>query len=686
MPAKRRITAEDLYRFHLVKDLRISPDGKHVVYVVERVDRKTEKKHTNLWLVSTRGGAPKPFTTGDHRDFMPRWSPDGRTLAFLSNREDEKQPQIYLIDLDGGEARRLTDFRGEVGEMVWSPDGTRLLIQFRKKDPEIVAMEKDPKKRERGLVERHITRMFYKLDGYGFLPKDRWHLYLVDVRTGKMTQLTDGPYDETGPTFTPDGKWIVFVSNRSEDPERDPDAVDLWRIPATGGDMERIPTPYGPKHAPSVSPDGRFIAYYGHEGKNEWWRNQSLWVVPWEGGEAQNLTQAHDLHTAVDIINDVIGAWATPRPLWSPDGETLYFPVALHGKVQVRRIRRDGSAMETLIDEPAAVGFFDLDRAGQRLAYFMGTLTDPGQVYVLDLRRRRSRQLTRLNPWLRRVDLGTVEEVWFTGKDGYRLQGWIVKPPDFDPAKQYPAIMEIHGGPQTQYGFAFMHEFYYLAAQGFVVGFSNPRGGRGYGEEHTRAIWGRWGTYDYEDLMAWADYLEQLPYIDPKRMGVTGGSYGGYMTLWIIGHTNRFRAAVAQRVVSNFISMWGTSDFNWVFQNPLQAGPPWEDLQKYWERSPIAYLGNAETPTLIIHSEQDHRTPIEQGEQAYIALKYKGVPTAFVRFPGEPHGLSRVGRTDRRIARLNHILRWFQTYLKEGNSALDKEPTPFREEVRDGYK
>ncbi len=660
---KRTITAEDLYRFHLVKDLRISPDGQWVVYVVERVDRKTEKKYTNLWLAPTQGGRPKPFTTGDQRDFMPRWSPDGRTIAFLSNRDDEKQPQIYLIDLDGGEARKLTDFRGEVGEMVWSPDGTRLLLQFRKKDPEIVEMEKDPKKRERGLVERHIARMFYKLDGYGFLPRDRWHLYLVDVRTGKMTQLTDGPYDETSPTFSPDGKWIVFASNRSEDPDRKPDAVDLWRIPAAGGEMERIPTPYGPKHSPAVSPDGRFIAYYGRIGEGEWWRNQSLWVVPWEGGEARNLTQDHDLHAAVDIINDVIGAWATPRPLWSPDGGWLYFPVALHGKVQLRRIRPDGSEMETLIDEKGAVGFFDLDREGRRLAYFFGTLTDPGQVYVLDLKRDRARRLTNLNAWLRRVDLGTVEEVWFTGRDGYRLQGWIVKPPGFDPAQKYPSIMEIHGGPQTQYGFAFMHEFYYLAAQGFVVYFSNPRGGRGYGEEHPRAIWGRWGTYDYEDLMAWADYMEGQPYIDPERMGVTGGSYGGYMTLWIIGHTRRFRAAVAQRVVSNFISMWGTSDFNWIFQRPLEAGPPWEDLQKYWERSPIAYLGNAETPTLIIHSEQDHRTPIEQGEQAFIALKYKGVPTEFVRFPDEPHGLSRVGRTDRRIARLRHIARWFQKFL-----------------------
>jgi dipeptidyl aminopeptidase/acylaminoacyl peptidase len=225
--------------------------------------------------------------------------------------------------------------------------------------------------------------------------------------------------------------------------------------------------------------------------------------------------------------------------------------------------------------------------------------------------------------------------------------------------------MEIHGGPLTQYGKFFMHEFYYLASYGYVVYFSNPRGGRGYGEEHAKGIYGDWGGVDYADLMVWADYMQKKPYIDSKRMGVTGGSYGGYMTVWIIGHTQRFKAAVTQRCVSNFLSMWGSSDFNWIFQTELANKPPFEDLQNFWDHSPIAYIGNANTPTLVIHNEFDLRCPIEQGEQVFVALKKLGVDSEMVRFPDEFHGLSRTGRTDRRIARLNHILRWFDKYLKD---------------------
>ncbi len=240
-----------------------------------------------------------------------------------------------------------------------------------------------------------------------------------------------------------------------------------------------------------------------------------------------------------------------------------------------------------------------------------------------------------------------------------------MKPPGFDPQKQYPSILEIHGGPLAQYGNFFMHEFYYLAANGYVVYFTNPRGGRGYGEEHAGAIQGEWGIHDYEDLMAWVDYMEKLPYINSKRMGVTGGSYGGYMTVWIIGQTSRFKAAASQRCVSNFVSMWGSSDFNWTFQQLINDKAPYEDLQAFWDRSPIKYIGNAKTPTLVIHSENDHRCPIEQSEQVYVALKRQGVDTEFVRFPEEFHGLSRNGRTDRRIARLNFIRGWFDRYLKK---------------------
>ncbi|MBT3368994.1 MAG: S9 family peptidase, partial [Nitrospina sp.] len=307
---------------------------------------------------------------------------------------------------------------------------------------------------------------------------------------------------------------------------------------------------------------------------------------------------------------------------------------------------------------------FNFDREQKNLVYFFGTMSDPGQAFVRNLEEQESHQVTMANTWLQKVDLGEVEEIWFKGRDDNDLQGWIVKPPGFDASQSYPSILEIHGGPLVQYGEFFMHEFYYLAAQGYVVYFSNPRGGQGYGEKHAKAIWGGWGDADYADLMLWADHMSAKPYIDSDRMGVTGGSYGGYMTLWIIGHTHQFKSAVAQRVVSNFVSMWGSSDLNWIFQQVHGNKPPWEDLEKHWKHSPIAYIGNAKTPTLIIHSEHDHRCPIEQGEQAFVALKTLGVDTEFVRFPEEPHGLSRMGRTDRRIVRLNHICRWMDKYLE----------------------
>ncbi|HID84961.1 MAG TPA: S9 family peptidase [Anaerolineales bacterium] len=669
MPAKRRLKAEDLYRFQLIKDLRISPDGQWVVYMMERVDAKQEKKYTNLWLASTDGRrAPQPFTTGDHNDTMPRWSPNGKIIAFISNRHDEKQPQIYLIPLDGGEARQLTrDLKGQFGALEWSPDGKQLLIQFRQTDPEVLEREKDETRKKRGVVDRPITRLHYKLDGAGFLPKERWHLWLVDVRSGKARQLTQGEqYEEWDPAWSPDGQHIVFCSNRQPDPDRDPEAIDLYLIPAQGGEMQRLPAPVGQKSMPRFSPDGRWIAYYGTEGRGAWWRNTGLWVLPAEGdGPAQNLTAPFDLHAAVDVINDLIGAAFTPPPQWSPDGQWLYFPVSRHGRSELRRIHPAGSGMETLIARDGVVGAFDLSADGQHLVYFFGTLTDPGQVWSWNRQTNRHRPLTRLNAWLKRVNLGQTQEVWFTAEDGYRLQGWILTPPDFDPQKRYPTIVEIHGGPITQYGFLMMHEFYYLAAQGYVVAFSNPRGGRGYGETHARAIVGDWGNRDYADLMAFADFVQSQPYVEAERMGVTGGSYGGYMTLWIVGHTHRFRAAVAQRSVSNLVNFWGSSDMNWLTEHLIGIPkPPWEALEDYWRVSPLAYLHQAKTPTLIIHSENDLRCPVDQGEQAYVALKYTGVDTELVLFPEESHGLSRGGRTDRRIARLKHILRWMDRYLK----------------------
>jgi dipeptidyl aminopeptidase/acylaminoacyl peptidase len=618
-------------------------------------------------VASYEGSEARQFTTGDQHDSSPRWSADGRQIAFLSDRGDKDKPaQIYLIPFNGGEAQRLSEIDGEISELSWSPDGRQILCAVRKLDVEAVERQKDDRKKMLGVVVRHYERVFYKLDGYGYLPHERTHLWTVNARTGRAKQLTDHAiYDEQYPAWSADGKWIAYCSNRSENPDLTPDRWDIYIMPAGGGEGKKVRAPVGEKSLPAFSPDGKWIAYIGTEGEGQWYKNAGLWLAPTDGSkDAHNLTEKYDLHVDSGTIND-IGSPELMAPTWSKDGKRIYFNTVLHGSAKLSSISIKGDGLRDEIGEGGVVGSFTFDKEQKRLAYFYGRTDDPVQIFMRDQDSGKERQVTQLNrKLLEEIDLGQVEQAWFKGPDGNDLQGWIIKPPGFNSGKKYPSIMEIHGGPLTQYGNYFMHEFYYLAANGYVVYFCNPRGGRGYGEALAKGSHGDWGGVDYADLMAWADFMEKQPYIDATRMGVTGGSYGGYMTVWIIGHTQRFKAAVTQRCVSNFVSMWGSSDFNWTFESELANKPPFEDLQNYWTHSPIAYIGNAKTPTLVIHNEGDLRCPIEQGEQVFVALKKLGVDSEFVRFPDEFHGLSRTGRTDRRIARLNHILRWFDRYLK----------------------
>ncbi len=479
---KSRITAEDLYRFELITDARISPDGKFIVYAVQRVDKKTEKKYSNLWRVSTEGGQPRQFTYGDHSDSMPRWSPDSQEIAFLSNRSNNEKPaQLHIIPVDGGEARPLTNLKGTIGDFAWSPDGKQFALMFRKKDKDALEREDDEDKKKLGIVSRHITSTRYKYDGAGYLPQEKWHIWTVNARTGKAKQLTDGRYNDQALAWSPDGKQIAFISNRSAAPDLTPERDDIYLVPAKGGEPTKLQTEGAAKYALSFSPDGRFLAYIGDVEEGHWWQNARLWLAAVDGSQpVRKLSQSFDYHLMAFSGSDTGGGDMMP-PTWAPDGNTIYVQSLHKGDVALMSFSPIGDAITAIqvIETPGLVGPYTFDKAHQKLAYVFSSLDEPGQLYVRDLNNGSERRLTKLNQsWLRRKDLGQIEEVWFNAKDGYKLHGWILKPPGFDPGKQYPSILEIHGGPQVQYDRGFMHEFYFLAAAGYVVYWSNPRGGQ----------------------------------------------------------------------------------------------------------------------------------------------------------------------------------------------------------------
>ena len=654
MAKRRSVTAEDLYEFQTISDPQISPDGQQIIFVAQRVERKSEQMFSNLWLVKRRGGKARQFSYGDQNDSQPRWSPDGQTIAFVSNRADEKQAQIYLLPVDGGEARPLTELKGKIGEIHWSPDGRRLLIQHRQPDPDEAARAADPQKQKLGVVARQVTAMRFKFDGAGYLPQNKWQLWTVDARNGKAKQLGETqPYDLNSPRWSPDGGQVLYLANAGAEPVLTPEQTDLFVLDVATGVARALGTPAGMPQVAEWSPDGTTIAYVAAdlaEGM-QLWRKPQLWLIPAAGGAPTSLTAGLDRR-----VQEIC---------WTPDGDSLLMTYPWHGKVCLAEISRAGGETQELISDEGMVVGYTQDASGRFGAFLYHEMAALPEVYAYDRQSGRVSQRSQLNRrLLNRLDLGQMEEVWFKSNAGTDLQGWLLHPPGFDPQKQYPSILEVHGGPMGQYGYTLMHEFYYLAAQGYVVGFSNPRGGAGYGEAHAGAIDGDWGNNDYADVMSFADLMAARDYVDTARMGITGGSYGGFITNWVIGHTDRFKAAVTQRSVSNMISMWGVSDINLFIQhNVARDVAPFEDVERYWRQSPIAHIGNATTPTLVIHSEQDLRCHQEQGEQVYIALKRLGVPTELILFPDSPHGLSRTGRTDRRIARLEHIARWFNTYM-----------------------
>ena len=778
--SRRPVTTDDLTRLRLPGDCQVSPDGRTVAFVVTEVDLERNGYRSSLWTVPAEGGTPPVRLTsglgekGPARDTSPRWSPDGTKLAFVSDRAGTAQ--LYTMDMAaGGEARPLTSWKAGAGSPVWSPDGRWIAFSAKVKHGGATGDNKkdwtepgwDPTDNPDVRVIRDLP---YKFNGQGLLDGHR-KLYVVEVETGTVTQVTFGPYDDSGAAWSPNGRFLAFTSGRRPDratrPRNDVWVVDLTPVmTAAALDVTtavRV-SAIESANSPFWSPDGKWLCYLGHNHQSGTGWTTRLWAAPFDPSacmkksplglrdttgdisQSQGVSEsspasapvyppAADLLPGFDrgvgnsVGSDTRADGGSDTPKFTADGQYIYLSATVGGHSHLYRLQFPGEAaftpgytpalVQTMGCCPPVVGSFSVSHQEPAddvtIAFIATSPTNPGDVYAMRTKGRISclrcqevdhledlqtcpdwhgeppvtpvtpvgpavpyragarTRLTTLNAgWLAEVQLSTVERVTFPSVEGGTIEGWLMKPIGFKEGAagavagsgRYPVVLEIHGGPHSTYGNAFMFEFQLLAARGYGVFYTNPRGSVGYGDAFANRVCGDWAGIDHQDLMAAADFLESVPWVDRKHIGVTGGSQGGYLTNWLVGHTNRFAAAVTQRSMSNLYTKYGVSDIGWYGDKAGMGGADlWDREDFIMERSPIRYAKNVRTPILIIHSDQDYRCPLEQGEQWYVALKRLGVTTEFVRFTGENHELSRGGKPRNRLERLERIVGWFERFM-----------------------
>ena len=639
-----------------VDDTQISPDGKKVLFV-RRITKNEENRYdTHIWITSTDSNDPKQFTFGEGLDTHPRWSPDGKTVYFSSNRltaneKENRKTRIWSMPLEGGEAKLLVEAEHSIRSFQLSPDGSKILLLSRIEEDTETPEETDPE-------ILWISKLRYKYDGESYFPYTRVHLFTVSSEGGTPMQITSGPYDVSASSWSPDGAEVAFVANMEEsDLTR---LKDIYIVKANGGETRKITDGKPIISTVSWSPDGGLLAYAGRVPPDPvaiGYGNTDLWVIPPDGSVARNLTSGFDR---------TVGAYGSSL-LWSSDSGKVYFRASDHGTTQIYQVTvRDGN-VKPLTEGRINVSSFSASEDGSLLALSATDALWPDEVWVRDkegTRRLTSVHVKTMATW----ELSTPEEFWFTTSDDVKVQGWIVKPNGQKEGEKYPLVLEIHGGPHGAYGFKLgsaEHEFQLLARNGYAVVYTNPRDSIGYGEEFAGIAEGNWGSRDFQDLMEAVDHvLENYDYVDPERLGVAGGSFGGFMTNWIVTHTKRFKAAVTMRSVASWYSQVALSDMGWGRIGVGSGQDPWDAPEQYLDRSPLTYIKDIETPLLIIHSENDYRCPMPEGEKLFVALKRLKKEVEFVRFYNEPHGLSRMGKPSHRTVRLRHILRWFDKYLK----------------------
>jgi dipeptidyl aminopeptidase/acylaminoacyl peptidase len=665
---KQKINIQDLEHLKIINDPQISPDGSRVVFSVQKITLEKNRYDSHLFLVDIPTAKVTQFTYGEVFDWQPRWSPDGNSIAFCRNKDVDSQ--IWIISAKGGEAHPLTKLdEGKLGTFQWSPDGLHLVFEFRLTHPDWTGeAHANRKKKNLSNPPRVHEKLHYRSNGLGFIDLSQ-QIWIYNIKNRKVRAVTDGEWDSREPIWSPGGDSIVIISNRCDDPDSRPYEEDIWILPLDGGSLKKIPTFFGYKKSLSWSPNGDYLAFIGSETKADPWcaRNDGIWIVPLLGGSASNLISGLDRATENVSISDLMNS-GNQNPIWKPDSSGLYFIISDQGNGHIYQVNLDGKP-KPFINGDMVISGFGIDSPGKRMVILSSAPVQPAELFIKNINSSLDEKnllpITNVNKsFLVEIQVSQPDEIWYRSSDGTKIQGWLLKPPDFDPKLCYPLVLYIHGGPAAQYGNTYFHEFQVLAARGYLVLYTNPRGSLGREYDFVKCIEGDWGNLDYQDLIAAVDYILDRPFVDGSRLAVIGGSYGGFMVNWIIGHTDKFRCAISERGVSNRHSAFGTSD-----QPPMPdgywPGNNWDRPERLLEQSPLRLAGSIQTPLLIIHSQGDLRCPIEQAEQIFSALRRLNREVTFIRYPLETsHGLSRSGPPDLRIDRLQRITGWLDKYLK----------------------
>jgi len=670
LPEARRLHAIDVFQLEYADDVQISPDGSRIVYVRVSHDIMTDRVRRNLWMVNADGTNNRPLRSEIRSFASPRWSPDGTRLAYVSAAEGS--PQLYVRWMDSGQTALLTNLVEAPDAITWSPDGKSIAFT------QLVPLNKEPLASPPPRPEgaswappvKVIDTMIYRVDGAGYLDSGFQHVFIVSAEGGTARQLTDGDFNDDGPlSFTPDSKQIYFSANRSPNWEIDPNNSEVFSVDVETQKLAQLTNRPGPDNSPVVSPDGKKIAYLGYDDRYQGYQVTHLYVVDFELGMKRAGVLGLDAAGRVLVTDKFDRDVADPQ--WSADSRGIFFTYDDRGVRKLGFTTLDGKLRTiaeglggTDLGRPYTTGDFSVARNG-RVAFVHNTPARPADVATAT-DKGGARVLTALNDDILGVKtLGAVREItWKSSKDQREIQGWVVTPPDFDPAKKYPLILEIHGGPFAAYGPNYATELQLYAAAGYVVLYANPRGSTSYGEEFGNLIHHAYPGDDYDDLMSGVDAVIAEGHVDANNLFVTGGSGGGVLTAWIVGKTHRFRAAVVAKPVINWSSFVLTADMNNFFYKYWFGATPWEQPQEYWRRSPLSLVGNVQTPTMLITGEADFRTPIEESEQYYQALKLRKIDTVMVRIPEASHG-GMVSRPSNLIAKVDNILAWFARYRKK---------------------